>query len=423
MRPALDSSKAAPLTVFGAPGCAPSYSIRDFLHRSDIPFNWTELKNDQEANEKVGVGGLHDDRLPVVFFPDGTRFDRPTIRQITEKLGWFHDPSRSEYDVAIYGAGPAGLSAAGYGASGGLKTVLIERNAIGGQAGTSSRIENYLGFPDGISGAQLAERARNQAIKFGAEILIAREGVRGEFVTGKGVGTLSDATKIVAQATSCSTGINYRKLDLPREDDFCGQGVYCGSDGGEAVLCTGEHVVVVGGGNSAGQAALNFLKYAKQVTMVVRGNALKDTLSQYLVDRVTSSPNLTVMTNTSVTGLSGGRTLECIEIRNDRTKRTEQIPTKWLFACIGGSPRTEWAAEVGIVRDSDGYLVTGPDLPRDLRKSARRPLDRAPYYLETNMPGVFSAGDVRHGSVKRCASAVGEGAMAVAFVHRYLAAG
>jgi thioredoxin reductase (NADPH) len=310
-----------------------------------------------------------------------------------------------------------------YGASEGLKTVLIERNAIGGQAGTSSRIENYLGFPDGISGAQLAERARNQAIKFGAEILIAREGVHGEFVTGKGVGTLADGTKIVARATICSTGINYRKLDLPREDDFYGQGLYYGAGSSEAVLCTGEHVVVVGGGNSAGQAALNFLKYAKQVTMVVRGNALKDTLSQYLVDRVTSSPNLTVMTNTSVTGLSGGRTLECIEIRNERTKRTEQIPTKWLFACIGGSPRTEWAAEVGIVRDADGYLVTGPDLPRDLRKDARWPLDRAPYYLETNMPGVFAAGDVRHGSVKRCASAVGEGAMAVAFVHRYLAAG
>jgi thioredoxin reductase (NADPH) len=424
MRTDLDSSKVLPLNVFGAPGCAPSYSIRDFLHRSDIPFNWTELKNDQEANEKVGAkGGLHDDKLPVVFFPDGTRFNRPTIRQITEKLGWFHSPNRSEYDLAIYGAGPAGLSAAVYGASEGLKTVLIERNAIGGQAGTSSRIENYLGFPDGISGAQLAERARNQAIKFGAEILIAREGVSAEFVTGKGVGTLADGTKIVARATICSTGINYRKLNLPREDEFFGQGLYYGAGSSEAVLCTGEHVVVVGGGNSAGQAALNFLKYAKQVTIVVRGDALKDTLSQYLVDRVTSSPNMTVMTNTSVTGLSGGRTLDCIEIRNDRTKQTQEIPTKWLFACIGGAPRTEWAEQVGIVRDSDGYLVTGPDLPRELRKDGHWPLDRSPYYLETNMPGVFAAGDVRHGSVKRCASAVGEGAMAVAFVHRFLANG
>ena len=289
----------------------------------------------------------------------------------------FTSPNRSEYDLAIYGAGPAGLSAAVYGASEGLKTVLIERNAIGGQAGTSSRIENYLGFPDGISGAQLAERARNQAIKFGAEILIAREGVSAEFVTGKGVGTLADGTKIVARATICSTGINYRKLDLPREDEFFGQGLYYGAGSSEAVLCTGEHVVVVGGGNSAGQAALNFLKYAKHVTIVVRGDALKDTLSQYLVDRVTSSPNMTVMTNTSVIGLSGGRTLDCVEIRNDRTKQTQQIPTKWLFACIGGAPRTEWAAEVGIVRDSDGYLVTGPDLPRELRRDGRmaaRPL-------------------------------------------------
>jgi thioredoxin reductase (NADPH) len=210
---------------------------------------------------------------------------------------------------------------------------------------------------------------------------------------------------------------------LPREDEFFGQGLYYGAGSSEAVLCDGEHVVVVGGGNSAGQAALNFLKYAKHVTIVVRGDALKDTLSQYLVDRVTSSPNMTVMTNTSVIGLSGGRTLECIEIRNDRTKQTQQIPTKWLFACIGGAPRTEWAEQVGIVRDSDGYLVTGPDLPRDLRRDGRWPLDRSPYYLETNMPGVFAAGDVRHGSVKRCASAVGEGAMAVAFVHRFLANG
>src|SRR5271154_6022405 len=418
-----ETSDQLQLKVFGAPGCAPSYSIRDFLHRSDIPFNWTELKSDKEAYEKVGAASLHDDKLPVVFFPDGTRFDRPTIRQITEKLGWFHDPSRNEYDLAIYGAGPAGRSAGGGGASEGLKTVLIERNAIGGQAGTSSRIENYLGFPEGISGAQLAERARNQAIKFGAEILIAREGVSAKFVTGKGVGTLADGTKIVARATICSTGINYRKLGLPNEDIFFGQGLYYGAGSSEAVLCTGEHVIVVGGGNSAGQAALQFSKYARNVTIVVRGKALKDTLSQYLVDRVTSSPNMTVMTNTSVIGLSGGRTLECIEVRNERTKETQQIPTKWLFACIGGAPRTEWAAEVGIVRDSDGYLVTGPDLPKDLRTAADWPLDRSPYYLETNLPGVFAAGDVRHGSVKRCASAVGEGAMAVAFVHRFLANG
>src|SRR5580700_10443095 len=239
----LQASQSAALKIFGRSDSAKAYAIRDFLHRGDVPFEWVELHSEEQARE-IGVDSLTDASLPVCIFLDGTRMESPTIRQISEKLGWLRDPSRSEYDLAIYGAGPAGLSAAVYGASEGLKTVLIERNAIGGQAGTSSRIENYLGFPDGISGAQLAERARNQAIKFGAEILIAREGVHGEFVTGKGVGTLADGTKIVARATICSTGINYRKLDLPREDDFYGQGLYYGAGSSEAVLCTGEHVVV-----------------------------------------------------------------------------------------------------------------------------------------------------------------------------------
>src|SRR6202789_534810 len=212
MRTDRDSSNTLPLNVFGAPGGAPSYSIRDFLHRSDIPFNWTELKNDQEAHEKLGVAGLHDDKLPVVFFPDGTRFNRPTIRQITEKLGWVHDPSRPEYDLAIYGAGPAGLSAAVYGASEGLKTVVVERWAVGGQASSSPKIENYLGFPSGISGADLAERAREQACRFGAEILLSREGVRGEFSASKRIVYLADGAKIIARATICATGVRYHRL-------------------------------------------------------------------------------------------------------------------------------------------------------------------------------------------------------------------
>jgi thioredoxin reductase (NADPH) len=422
MQPQQEVAKPLPTKVIGVPGCSAAYSIRDFLHRSDVPFEWIVLKDDQEARE-VGVDGLGDVRLPLILFSDGTRLERPTIRQITEKLGWFHDPCRSEYDLAIYGAGPAGLSAAVYGASEGLKTVLIEKNAIGGQAGSSSRIENYLGFPKGIGGAELADRAREQAFKFGAEILIAREGVRGEFVTGKGVGTLADGTKIIARATICATGINYRKLGLPNEAEFAGQGVYYGAGSSEAALCAGEHVVVVGGGNSAGQAAMYFSKFASQVTIVVRGSALKNTLSQYLVDRISSAPNITVITNSAVTALQGSRVLEAITIRNLLTDAEQQIRTKWLFLCIGGAPRTDWAAEAGIARDADGYLVTGPDLTPYLKKAVNWPLARAPYFLETNVPGMFAAGDVRHGSIKRCASAVGEGAMAVAFVHRYLATG
>jgi thioredoxin reductase (NADPH) len=422
MQPQQEVAKPLPTKVIGVPGCSAAYSIRDFLHRSDVPFEWIVLKDDQEARE-IGVDGLGDVRLPLILFSDGARLERPTIRQITEKLGWFHDPCRSEYDLAIYGAGPAGLSAAVYGASEGLKTVLIEKNAIGGQAGSSSRIENYLGFPKGISGAELADRAREQAYKFGAEILIAREGVRGEFVTGKGVGTLADGTKIIARATICATGINYRKLGLPNEAEFAGQGVYYGAGSSEAALCANEHVVVVGGGNSAGQAAMHFSKFASQVTIVVRGDALKNTLSQYLVDRISSAPNITVITNSAVTALQGNRVLEAITIRNLLSNAEQQIRTKWLFLCIGGAPRTDWAAEAGIARDADGYLVTGPDLTPYLKKAVNWPLARAPYFLETNVPGMFAAGDVRHGSIKRCASAVGEGAMAVAFVHRYLATG
>src|ERR1700722_18975790 len=320
MRTDLDASKVLPLNVFGAPGCAPSYSIRDFLHRSDIPFNWTELRNDQEANEKVGAkGGLHDDKLPVVFFPDGTRFDRPTIQQITEKLGWFRYPSRSEYDLAIYGAGPAGLSAAVYGASEGLSTIVVERLAVGGQAASSSKIENYLGFPSGISGAELAERAREQACRFGAELLIGREGIRGEFVPGKGVGYLADGTKIVARSTICATGVAYRRLDLPNESRFLGAGVYYGAGASEASLCKkNEDVFVVGGGNSAGQAALHFSRFARTVTIIVVEQSLVY-MSQYLIDRILSTPNIKVLTSSAVTALEGDEILRSITITNCQT--------------------------------------------------------------------------------------------------------
>jgi thioredoxin reductase (NADPH) len=366
---------------------------------------------------------LNDLHLPVCIFPDRTRLECPTIRQIVEKLGWYRDPSRAEYDVAIYGAGPAGLSAAVYAASDGLTTIVVERSAVGGQAGSSSKIENYLGFPNGISGAELAERAREQACRFGAEILLGREGVRGEILPGKGVGYLADGTKIAARSTICATGIEYRRLDLPNEERFLGAGVYYGAGASEASLCGGnEDVFVVGGGNSAGQAAMHFSRVARTVNIVVRGPSLKDTLSQYLLDRIRASGNMRVMTNSEVTELEGDEILRAIAITNRVTGDRQRFFTRWLFVCIGGDPRTNWAEEVGIVRDEAGYLVTGPDLSQDHRAAGWK-LDRNPYYLETNVPGVFAAGDVRHGSVKRCASAVGEGAMAVAFVHRYLAGG
>src|SRR5580700_10457903 len=262
--------KVAPLRLYGTRGCPSAYAIRDFLQRSDIPFEWIELRDNEHARNDLGVENVDDARLPICIFDDGTRMERPTVRQITEKLGWFRDPSRSEYDLAIYGAGPAGLSAAVYGASEGLKTVLIERSAVGGQAGTSSKIENYLGFPSGISGAELAERAREQACRFGAELLIGREGVRGEFVPGRGIGYLADGTKIVARSTICATGVAYRRLDLPNESRFLGAGVYYGAGASEASLCNkNEDVFVVGGGNSAGQAALHFSRFARTVTIIV----------------------------------------------------------------------------------------------------------------------------------------------------------
>ncbi|MGH9747438.1 MAG: NAD(P)/FAD-dependent oxidoreductase [Candidatus Acidiferrales bacterium] len=419
---ATESHTGTPMKIYGKVGCSRAYAIRDFLRRNDVPFDWIELRTDDQCRA-IGIAPTEDLRTPVCVFPDGTRMECPTVRQIIDKLGWFHDPKLSEYDLAIYGGGPAGLSAAVYAASEGLKTVLIERWAIGGQAGSSPRIENYLGFPDGISGAELADRARHQASKFGAEILLAREGVRGEFTTAKRVGYLADGTKIIARAAICSTGIEYRKLNLANEDKLYGQGVYYGAGSSEAELCEGEHVFMIGGGNSAGQASMHFAKFAKKVTIVVRGKALKDTLSRYLVDRITATKNMEVLTETEVTALHGDRVLESITLKNKRTGAEQTCPTKWLFVCIGGDPRTEWAIEAGLVRDEAGYLVTGPDLMHNGKPPEGWPLRRSPYFLETNVPGMFAAGDVRHGSVKRCASAVGEGAMSIMFVHRYLAEG
>ncbi len=410
------------VTIYGRTGSSEAYAIRDFLQRCDVKFDWLEVNSDEVARS-IGLSNSTDPRLPVCIFPDGTRMEKPTVRQIIGKLGWFHDPSRSEYDLAIYGAGPAGLSAAVYGASEGLKTVVVERWAIGGQAGSSPKIENYLGFPTGISGADLAERAREQAVRFGAEILLAREGIGGEFVAGKRVGYLADGTKIIARASICATGVDYRRLGLPNEEKFFGAGVYYGAGASEAILCGGEHIFFVGGGNSAAQATLQFANVASKVTLVVREDSLKATVSTYLIDRIYSNKRIEVLTNSVVTALDGDTCLCAITAVNRLTSKSQTLPARWLFVCIGGAPRTDWAKWAGIQRDEGGYLLTGVDLRRIGKAIENWPLDREPYFLETNMPGLFAAGDVRHGSVKRCASAVGEGAMAVTLVHRYLAAG
>ncbi|MCW7541424.1 NAD(P)/FAD-dependent oxidoreductase [Aquabacterium sp. A7-Y] len=396
--------------IWGRLGNAAAYAIREFLHRCDVPFEWVQVAGSAP-------------RDPVCVFPDGTRMEAPTIRQITEKLGWFRNPSRTEYDLAIYGAGRAGLSAAVYAGADGLSSVLVERWAIGGQAGSSSRIENYLGFDEGISGTELAERARRQADKFGVEILLAREGRGAELQPGRGVGVLEDGTRIVARASICATGVAYRRLGLRDEDRFLGAGLYYGAGASEAPLTAGEHVFIVGGGNSAGQAALHFAAYARQISVVIRGESLRSTMSHYLLERIATAPNIQVLACTEVTALHGNGTLSEITLRDHRSGRERRMPVRWLFVCIGGDPQTQWAESIGMVRDKAGYIVTGPDLLREGRRMPDWPLEREPYYLETSIPGVFAAGDVRHNAVRRCAAAVGEGAMAVAFVHRVLDGG
>jgi thioredoxin reductase (NADPH) len=397
--------KPPAVEVTGMPGSPEGFAIRDFLHRSGIPYTWKEQS-----------GNL------VCQFADGTWLENPTVRQLAEKLDWFRSPSRSEYDLAIYGAGPAGLSAAVYGASEGLTTVLIERAVVGGQASSSPLIENYLGFPNGLSGAELAIRARNQAIKFGAEILLLREGVGGEIQPGKIVGYLADGTRIGARATVCATGIQYRRLNLPNEDRLVGRGVYYGAGASVAPSCVNEIVFIVGGGNSGAQAALHFARFAKHVGIVIRGDSLKASVSQYLVNRIRNEPTIEVIPNTDVAALLGDEVLDSILLVNNKTGEQRREETHWLFVCIGGLPNTEWAKGRGIVRDDAGYLVTGPDLHNGHALKGW-PLDREPYHLETSVPGVFAAGDVRHDSIKRVATAIGEGAMAVALVHRYLSQG
>lgn len=409
------------LKFFGRGDSPEVYTLREFLRRSVVDFEWIEVNNENHIVISGQNSPLHQQDMAAIQFPDGEVLINPTVEQVARHLGWINKPSQAEYDLSIYGAGPAGLSAAVYAASEGLKTILVEREAIGGQAGTSSLIENYMGFPKGISGAELAERARQQALKFGVEILLLSEGIKGEFYDNRIHVDLANGDKMVAKANICATGVEYASLNLPKEKELLNKGVYYGAGAGEAFFCKGRDVFIVGGGNSAGQAASYFSGFAKTVYMVVRKSNLAETLSDYLVKRVMNISNIVILYNSQVKELQGDEVLQCIRISNSKTGEDVWYDTNKLFICIGGKPNTKWADETQIIRDPNGYMVTGSDLmERPEFKECWRS-DRLPYHLETSVPGSFAAGDVRFNSVKRVASAVGEGAMAVTMVHKYLA--
>ena len=416
-----DSRPASSIVcLYGLRSSASAYEIRDFLKRNGIPYDWVEVDQDVDACRALGIQGVDDPRLPVCVLPSGRRLDSPTIEEVAAGLGLVAAPRLDEYDLAIVGGGPAGLAAAVYAASEGLRTVVVERIAAGGQAGTSSLIENYLGFPDGVSGNELALAAKEQALRFGAELLLARRLVGLRSDAGAYVGILSDRNVVRPRAVLIATGVEWRRLEVPGIEELLGTGVYYGAGPSEAAGCAGSSVALVGGGNSAGQAALYFCKYARSVTMLVRGEGLADSLSQYLVDRIVAADNIEVRLRSRVVGFEAGGRLRALIVEEDGGP-PRSLPADALFVCIGGIPRTEWAEELSVTRDDAGYLLTGTDLLTGGRPPARWPRVRHPFPLETSLPGLFAAGDVRYGSMKRCSAAIGEGAMAVALVHRFLA--
>lgn len=421
----MNIAKIAPATateikVYGRAGSTEGYDIRDFLSRTVVEFEWTDLTCEDDCRNTLGLAELESLRFPIVEFPGGDRLFAPNVREIADRLGWVTTPRHKEYDVSIYGGGPAGLSAAVYAASEGLRTVLIERYAVGGQAGTSSLIENYMGFPEGISGAALAERARQQAVKFGAELIMMGEGIQAEFKDDRIHVRMADGGRMIAKSNICATGVEYRRLGVADEARFLGAGLFYGAGVAEAPYCLDKEVFVVGGGNSAGQAVMHFADFARKVTMLVRGGSLADSLSQYLIERIEERSNVEVLYNVEVTGVAGEETLRAITLKDLETSATRAVDATRLFVCIGGTPNTDWAKDTVIMRDRAGYLITGPGLLEKGVPPTCWPLDRQPYYLETSVPGSFAVGDVRHSSIKRVASAVGEGAMAISFVHRYL---
>ena len=414
---AVDDTAVEETKVVGHRWSAPTYAVRDFLARNSVPYRWYSV-DEPEGCRLLDAAGAGPDDIPVVITPDGTALRSPTGAEIAGVVGLSTEPAEEFYDLVVIGGGPAGLGAAVYGASEGLRTVLVERQATGGQAGQSSRIENYLGFPDGVSGAQLTDRARRQARKFDAEILTARDAVGLAARGSARVITFADGSEIAAHSVVLASGVAYRTLDAPGLADLTGRGVYYGSASTEAQACGGEDVYIVGGANSAGQAAVFFSRYARTVNLVVRGPSLEQSMSHYLIQQLRAIDNVRVRVGTTVVAAHGDDHLVALSLC-EKGNDVERVECGHLFVFIGAAPCTEWLGDA-IVRDDHGFVRTGPDLLAEGRRPTGWNLGRDPYYLESSVPGVFVAGDVRSQSVKRVASAVGEGAMAVTLVHRYL---
>ncbi len=409
------------IRVLGTRWSPRSYELRDFLARNHVPYQWIDAEisaSDPETKLLLESLGPEATSLPIVLFPDGTKLLECIPAQVAQKVGLRTRAQTNFYDLAIVGGGPAGLAAAVYGASEGLHTVIVEREAPGGQAGMSSRIENYLGFPAGLSGGDLARRAVVQAQRFGVEILAAEASevrIEGPYRIIK----LADGSEFSCHALMIATGVQWRRLDAPGIDRLQGAGVYYGGGATEAISCAGETIYVVGGANSAGQAAMNFAKYAEKVFILVRGSSLSSTMSQYLIDQIQETPKIQVWPHASVAEVHGETHLEEISVLCSDTGKTERVPANSMFIFIGALPRTDWLAGM-VERDDRGFLLTGPDLIVNGEHPKGWTLERDPFLLETNVPGIFAVGDVRHGSVKRVASGVGEGSVAVQFIHQYL---
>jgi thioredoxin reductase (NADPH) len=408
--------------VIGYRWSAHTHRIKDFLARNLVPYRWLDVESDPEARRLAGLvdpAGPGAPQLPLVLFPDGTQLAQPANVALAERLGLRTQASGPFYDLIIVGAGPAGLAAAVYGASEGLRTLLVEREAPGGQAGMSASIENYLGFPVGLSGGDLARRAVAQARRFGVEILTPQEAAGIRVQDSYRFVTLTDGSELCCQALLIATGVSYRKLNVPGADRLSGAGVYYGAAITEALASRDEDVYVVGGGNSAGQAAIYLARYARSVTILVRGESLADSMSQYLIAEIEALERITVRTRCQVVAVQGDTVLETITLAHAGGE-TETVPAFALFVFIGQLPRTDWLAGV-VERDPQGFILTGSDVLASGEPRRMWTLQRPPFWLESSVAGIFVAGDVRHGSIKRLASAVGEGAMAIALIHQYLA--